>query len=100
MKTTPLLILTVARRFIPLNRRPNRHACHDVGLAMGNLPLQAAAPGLSVHQMAGLSAEEARVTLQLSKESDPVYLVAVSSLGDPEQLPEVFRSCSHQLRQL
>ena len=32
-----LLMLTVAKMTFSRNDRPNRHAWHDVGLAMGNL---------------------------------------------------------------
>lgn len=91
VKTAPLLILTVARREFTHNGKPNRHAWHDVGLAMGNLTLQAMSLGLYVHQMAGFSVEKARENLNVPEGFDPVAMVAIGYPGDPEQLPEELR---------
>jgi nitroreductase len=92
VKTAPLLILTIARRDFSHNGKPNRHAWHDVGLAMGNFILQATALGLFVHQMAGFSSEKARENLCVPAEYEPVAMVAVGYPGDSRQLPEELRA--------
>ncbi len=61
----PVLMLTVARKTFTRNGKPNRHAWHDVGLAMGNMVAQATALGLHVHQMAGILPEKARVVFAI-----------------------------------
>lgn len=91
VKNAPLLMLTVACGTFAHNGKPNRHAWHDVGLAMGNFTLQASALGLYVHQMAGFSPDKARENLRLPEGYDPVAMVAVGYLGDIGQLPEDFR---------
>jgi hypothetical protein len=53
-------MLSVAKLHFTHDGKPNRHAFHDVGLAVGNLILQATALGLSVYQMAGFDVEKAR----------------------------------------
>ena len=61
----PVLMLTVARKTFTRNGKPNRHAWHDVGLAMGNMVAQATALGLLLHQMAGILPEKARVVFAI-----------------------------------
>ena len=47
----PVLMVSIARSNFEKTGKPNRHAFHDVGLAMGNLLVEATALGLCVHQM-------------------------------------------------
>jgi nitroreductase len=83
----PVLMLTVAK-MITSSGRPHRHAFHDVGLATQNLTLQATALGLYVHPMAGFSAENARLLYAIPEEYEPVTMLAIGYLGDPQALGE------------
>lgn len=83
----PVLILTVAR-MVTSSGRKNGHAFHDVGLASQNLAIQATALGLYVHPMAGFSADTARTLYGIPEDYEPVTMLAVGYLGDPESLPE------------
>ncbi len=87
-KTAPVLILTLVRTHSARSGRPNKYAWHDLGLATGNLTVQAAALDLYVHPMGGFSAEKARQLFDLSPEIEPVTMIAVGYLGDPDDLPE------------
>ena len=51
----PILIIALARTTFSLNGKTNRHAYHDVGMAIQNIALQATALGLAAHPMAGFS---------------------------------------------
>ena len=82
-----LLLLTVASLKFRHNSRPNRHAWHDVGLAVAQLTVQATAMGLRVHQMAGIDAERAREQYEIPESWEPVTAVAVGRPGRPESLP-------------
>ncbi len=84
----PVLMLTVARKTFMRNGKPNRHAWHDVGLAMGNLVAQATALGLHVHQMAGILPEKARVVFAIPDDYEVVAGVALGYFGNPDQLPD------------
>jgi nitroreductase len=88
----PVLMLSIAKTNFTRNNKPNRHAFHDVGLAMGNLIIQATASGLYVHQMAGFDREKARESLQIPDGYEPVAMAAIGYLGDPDDLPELFKS--------
>jgi len=59
-QNTPVFLLSVANLYFTHDRKANRHAFHDAGLAAGNLTLQATVLGLSVHLMAGFDIERAR----------------------------------------
>jgi hypothetical protein len=53
----PVLMLSIVKLRFTDDGKPNRHAFHDVGLAVGNLIFQATALGLSLHQMTGFHVE-------------------------------------------
>jgi nitroreductase len=88
--SAPVLMLTVAK-MTTSSGRPHRHAFHDVGLAVQNLSIQATALDLYVHQMAGFSVEDARLLYGIPDGYEPVTMLAIGYLGDPETLPEARR---------
>ena len=83
-----MLGLSVAKLAFDRNQRLDRHAFHDVGLAMENLVVQATALGIGVHQMAGFSVEAARATYAIPEGFEPVAAFALGYPGAPEQLDE------------
>ncbi|MBM4138348.1 MAG: nitroreductase family protein [Nitrospira sp.] len=87
----PMLILSVARLNFEKCDKPNRHALHDVGMATGNLVLQATALGLVARQMAGFDVEKARGDLNIPFGYEPVAMIAVGYPGDPRMLPDTLR---------
>jgi nitroreductase len=87
----PVLMLSVAKLYFDRNRKENRHALHDVGLAVGNLVTQATALGLSAHQMAGFHVEKARELFNIPEGHEPVAMIVIGYLGDAETLPEPLR---------
>ena len=90
-RTAPVLMLSVARRTFARNGNPNRHALHDVGLAVENLILQAMALDLFAHQMGGFDAAKARTLFGIPDDHEPVAAIALGYPGDPEQLPPPLR---------
>jgi nitroreductase len=84
----PVLMLSVAKLNFAHNDKPNRHALHDVGLAVENLIVQATSQGLYVHQMAGFDRDKARSDLGVPPDYEPVAMIAIGYLGDPDSLPE------------
>lgn len=86
-----MLAVAVARSRFTKSDKPNRHAWHDVGLAVAQLTVQATSMGLRVHQMAGIDAERARDVLQIPDGYEPVTGIAVGYPADPEVLPDDLR---------
>jgi nitroreductase len=88
----PVLALSVARLNFEDDGKPNRHAFHDTGMAVFSLVIQATALGLIVHQMAGYDVEKARKELKIPAGHDPVAMMAIGYPGDPDHLPEPYRT--------
>jgi nitroreductase len=90
-RNAAVLFLTVAKKTYDFNGTPNGHAWHDIGLATGNLLLQATDLGLHVHLMGGFKADKAREVLGIPEGYEPVTIGAIGYIGDPETLPEHLR---------
>ncbi len=87
-KQAPVLMVSVAKLTFGRNGESNRHAWHDVGLAVGNLVVQATSLGLSVHQMAGILPDKVRELYGIPHGFEPVAGLALGYVGDPDSLPE------------
>jgi len=85
--TAPILIVTVVKTTFDHNNLPNKHAWHDLGLAVGNMLNQATEIGLFMHQMAGIEHDKIATLLNLSSELEPVTVIALGYLGKIEDLP-------------
>ena len=90
-RLAPVLMVSVAKLNFEKNGKPNRHAFHDVGLAMGNLLVEATALGLFVHQMAGFSLDKVREAYKIPEGFEAVACIAAGYPAAPEVLPEAFR---------
>ena len=83
----PVLILGVTKTKFSHNDGPNRVALYDLGAASSYLTLQAAALGLSTHQMAGFDVERARHEFSIPPDHEPVAIAALGYPGSVESLP-------------
>ena len=91
----PVLILSLAEKEFPARgdkpARENRHALHDVGAAVNTLILQATALDLYTHQMAGFYPEKAVKAFGIPEEFEPVAVLALGYLGNPDDLSDALR---------
>jgi len=86
----PVLLLTAARRHYLGDGQPNAHAWHDVGLATGQLLVQATSMGIVAHPMAGFDWRGAPAALGFPDSYGAVCMHAIGYLGSPDQLsPEL-----------
>ncbi|MGH1362846.1 MAG: nitroreductase family protein [Calditrichia bacterium] len=83
-----MLVTTVVSSRFSRNDKPNGHAFHDMGLAVGNLSLQATSMDLYLHQMAGFYADKTIEVLEIPDGFQPVTFIAVGYLGDSEHLSD------------
>ena len=90
-KNAPVLMIAVAKLHFDHNGKSNRHAFHDVGLAVANLTVQATALDLFVHQMAGFDIEKTRHEYEIPEGFEPVSGLAIGYLAKPDQLPDSLR---------
>lgn len=82
----PVLILGVAKTKFSHNESPNGYAVYDLGAASSYLTLQAAALGMTTHQMAGFDKEKARKLLEIPEEYAFGAVIALGYQGEPESL--------------
>lgn len=91
-KSAPVLIATLAKKTFSHNGTPNRVAMHDVGAASANMCLQAIELGIHTHGMGGFDPETLRAFFGVPKDFEPIAVWAMGYLGDPETLPDHFKS--------
>jgi nitroreductase len=71
---------------------PNRNAFYDTGAAMALLSMEATSRGLFVHQMAGFDPEMVRKNFVVPAGWEAIAAFAIGYPGDPNSLPEPYRS--------
>jgi nitroreductase len=91
VRHAPVLLITVTRLRFEEDQSPNRHAFHDIGLAVANLTVEAMARGVFVHQMAGLFPDKVKELYGLPEGFEAVTAVALGYPGDPATLPDNLR---------
>lgn len=87
-KAAPVLALGCTSLNFTRNGQPNAAAIHDLGLAAGNLCLEATARGLCVHQMIGILPDKARDEFKIPDGVQPLTGLAIGYAADPNTLPE------------
>ncbi len=87
----PVLMVSVTELNFAKSGKPNRHAFHDVGLAIGNLLVEATALGLFVHQMAGFSPDKVRELFAVPEGFEPVAGIAIGYGTTADEAPEGFK---------
>ncbi len=90
-KAAPVLALGVVSLRFSRNNKENRAAVHDLGLAAGNLLVEATARGLSVHQMIGILPDKARELYQIPENSEVWTALAIGYKADPASLPDALK---------
>src|SRR5205823_724579 len=90
-KAAPVLALGCTSLFFTKSGKPNAAAIHDLGLAAGNLCLEATARGLHVHQMIGILPDKAREVFHVPEGVQPLTGLAIGYAADPNTLPDKFK---------
>lgn len=73
----PVLMITVVSKKYAKNGNPNATAEHDLGLAVGNLSIQAQAMGIHMHQMGGIIPQYAIDKLNIPEGYMPLTAIAL-----------------------
>jgi len=86
-KSAPVLALGVVSLKLTRNGKLNRAAVHDLGLASGNLTVEATSRGLVVHQMIGILPEKAKQIYEVPDDWEVWTSLAIGYPGaqDPIQ---------------
>lgn len=76
-KDVAALIITVVSKNYAKNGNENTVRKHDLGLAVGNLTVQASSMGIHLHQMAGIVPQNAIEKLNIPEGYEPVTAIAL-----------------------
>lgn len=90
-KAAPVLVLGIVSLRFARNQKDNRAAVHDLGLASGNLVVEATARGISVHQMIGLLPEKAREVYRIPEHFEAWTAMAIGYNSAPDRLPDALK---------
>jgi nitroreductase len=90
-KGAPVLVLGVVSFRFSKDNKDNRAAVHDLGLAAGNLLVEATARGLAVHQMIGILPDKAREVYQIPDHCEAWTAMAIGYKADPAKLPDALK---------
>lgn len=93
----PLLIVALAQTR-NADGGANPIALYDLGLAVGQLVVQATAEGLAAHQMGGFDKVRAREVLAIPDGWEPVVMIAIGEAVSPEDVHEELRAAETALR--
>lgn len=85
-KEAPLLLVTIIKKNFARNGKSNRVALHDLGLALGNVSLQAQHLGIALHHMGGIFPDKISEAFDLPEDAAPQTVIALGYYGEPEQL--------------
>jgi nitroreductase len=94
-----ILIVVLAKKNFTIHPALNTHAQHDVGLAVGNLALQATALGIYLRQMGGINYDRVREVFQIPDEYEIISIIVGGFPGSHDSLPENLRARESQPRQ-
>ena len=87
-KNAAALVVSFAKLTYSSNGKTNSAALHDVGMANQNMLLQAASMDIYTHVMGGFDKEKVKEVFKTEPDMQPVVIIALGSLGNPEDLPE------------
>lgn len=76
-KGVSALVITVVSKNYAKNGKENTVAKHDLGLAVGNLTIQASSMGLHLHQMAGIDHDKTIEKLNIPEGFEPLTAIAI-----------------------
>ncbi len=91
-KAAPVLALGVVSLRFSKTNKDNRAAVHDLGLAAGNLVVEATTRGLSVHQMIGILPDKAREVYGIPEHFEAWTALAIGYKADPAKLPDALKA--------
>lgn len=87
----PVLLAAIADTMFSQTGKSNRWSHYDTGAASENLCLQATAMGLAAHQMGGFDAAALSTAFHIPERYEPIAMIAVGYVGDPQLLGERHR---------
>lgn len=83
-----VLVVVCSEKINSKNGKPNAWSEYDAGQSAAYLSVQALSEGIYVHQMGGINKEKLIRDLNIPENYQPVTVIAMGYLGNPDDLPE------------
>jgi nitroreductase len=97
-RQAPVLLLALTVTTFARNGKPNKAAQHDLGLAAGNICVEATARGLHVHQMIGIEPDKVRELYGVPANVEPLTAIAIGYVGENPGLPDALHERDRTVR--
>ncbi|MFZ4521734.1 MAG: nitroreductase family protein [Bacteroidales bacterium] len=94
----PVLMLAIGFKISSWDGGISDYFQYDTGQAVAHLTIEAMNQGLHCHQMGGFSVEKARELFDITEDYQPLTVIAIGYIGDPESLPEKLKQREIQQR--
>jgi len=90
-KNASALVVSFAKLSYTATGKSNSAALHDTGMANQNMLLQAASMDIYTHVMGGFDKEKTKEVFKTDPDLQPVVIIALGFLGNPDDLPEALK---------
>jgi nitroreductase len=98
-KSAPVLVVAAITKNYEQNGNPYYHAMHDLGMALGNLNLQALSQEIYLHYIGGFDAAKLSNVLEVAENIEVVSILAMGYLGSDDRIPkDIADVTNNQLR--
>jgi nitroreductase len=87
----PVFLLSIGRKKTEKSSRDNFHYAYDTGQSVVHMTYEAMNQGLFVHQMGGFDKEKASALFGIPEVFQPLTVIVIGYLGDPETLLEEYK---------
>ena len=91
VQLAPFLMMGIVQTFDPVRNKKRTATGYQLGLAMGNLIMQAGTMGLHARNMRGFSIAKAKENFDIPEIFEPVIMLAAGHLGDESKYGEKFQ---------
>jgi len=87
-KLAPVLIMSMGKKTLTRNNKPNKVFIYDVGQSVAHITFQVMEEGLYMHQMGGFDAQMATELFQIPEDYQPLTVMAIGYAGSAELLTD------------
>jgi nitroreductase len=87
-KLAPVLIMSMGKKTLTRNNKPNKVFIYDVGQSAAHITFQVMEEGLYMHQMGGFDGQKAAELFQIPEDYQPLTVMAIGYAGPAELLTD------------
>jgi nitroreductase len=86
-KSAPVLVVAAMTKNYENNGNPYHHAMHDLGMALGNINIQALSQDIYLHYIGGFDAAKLSKDMDIPSGIEVVTVIALGNRGSDDRIP-------------